>query len=84
MAKKDEKPVSFEQAMAQLEKIVSQIASGEIGLEESLAIYEKGMELVRRCRTILDRAEKRIEMLSQSNGALIAEPTKPSAQEEDA
>jgi exodeoxyribonuclease VII small subunit len=84
MARKDEKQVTFEQAMAQLEKIVSQIASGEIGLEESVAMYEKGMEMVQHCRTILDRAEKRIEMLSQSNGALSAEPVNPSTEDPDA
>ncbi|HTV48604.1 MAG TPA: exodeoxyribonuclease VII small subunit [Phycisphaerae bacterium] len=83
MVKKDEKQISFEQAMTQLEKIVSQIASGQIGLEESLAMYEKGMELVQRCRTILDRAEKRIEMLSQSNGGLSAEPMNSSSEDQD-
>lgn len=65
---------SFEEAVAQLEKIVAAIESGHIGLEESLAKYEQGMELVKRCRTILDKAEKRIEQLTETAGGLSAEP----------
>lgn len=69
-----EKNVTFEESVAQLEQIVQAIESGEVGLEESLAKYEQGMELVKRCRTILDRAEKRMEVLNQSAGGLQAEP----------
>jgi exodeoxyribonuclease VII small subunit len=65
---------TFEEAVAQLEGIVAAIESGQIGLEESLAKYEQGMELVKRCRGILDKAEKRIEQLTEKEGALCAEP----------
>jgi exodeoxyribonuclease VII small subunit len=65
---------TFEEAVAQLETIVAAIESGQIGLEESLAKYEQGMELVKRCRGILDKAEKRIEQLTEKDGALCAEP----------
>jgi exodeoxyribonuclease VII small subunit len=65
---------TFEEAVAQLEQIVAAIESGQIGLEESLAKYEQGMELVKRCRGILDKAEKRIEQLTEKNGELCAEP----------
>jgi len=68
------KTPTFEESVDQLEKIVAAIESGQIGLEESLAKYEQGMELVKRCRAILDRAEKRIEVLSQSGDGLAAEP----------
>ena len=71
---KDEKPRTFEESVAELEKIVGAIESGQIGLEESLAKYEQGMELVKRCRGILDRAEKRIEQLTQNGENLAAEP----------
>ena len=74
MAKKDQEPLSFEQAVGQLEQIVAAIESGQIGLEESLARYEQGMELVKHCRGILDRAEKRIELLSQTEQGLTAAP----------
>ena len=72
MIKKDEKLPTFEESIARLEGIVEQIASGKVGLEESLVMYEKGMELVQRCRAILDSAEKRIEVLSQTGGTLKA------------
>ena len=80
MIKKDEKLPTFEESIARLEGIVEQIASGKVGLEESLVMYEKGMELVLRCRAILDSAEKRIELLSQSGGTLKATPLESESQ----
>lgn len=74
MAKKEEKTLSFEESMAQLEQIVAAIESGQIGLEESLAKYEQGMAMVKHCRGILDRAEKRIEILTQQGAELTAAP----------
>ncbi|MCL2645384.1 MAG: exodeoxyribonuclease VII small subunit [Phycisphaerales bacterium] len=72
---KDAPQKNFEESVAQLEQIVAAIESGQIGLEESLAKYEQGMELVKRCRGILDHAEKRIELLTQTaNGELSAKP----------
>ena len=77
MAKENPKPQTFEESVAQLEQIVAAIESGQIGLEESLAKYEQGMDLVKKCRSILDRAEKRIEQLTQSADGLSAEPLDP-------
>lgn len=77
MAKKESEPQTFEQAVAQLEQIVAAIESGQIGLEESLARYEQGMALVKHCRGILDRAEKRIELLTQTEQGLTTEPLSP-------
>ena len=71
-----EKP-TFENSVAQLEQIVAAIESGQIGLEESLAKYEQGMDLVKRCRAILDKAEKRIEQLIETSNGLCAEPLDP-------
>ena len=71
------KPPSFEDSVAQLEQIVAAIESGQIGLEDSLAKYEQGMELVKRCRAILDRAEKRIEVLTETKDGLKCEPLDP-------
>ena len=78
MARKNEMDVPFEKALAQLEEIVAQIASGKVALEESLAMYEKGMDLVRRCRAILEHAEKRLELLSSADGTMRATPMKNS------
>jgi exodeoxyribonuclease VII small subunit len=68
---------TFEESVAQLEQIVTAIESGQIGLEESLAKYEHGMQLVQRCRAILDKAEKRIEQLTEGKDGLAAEPLNP-------
>ena len=74
MAKESTKVPTFEESVAQLEQIVAAIESGQIGLEESLAKYEHGMALVKRCREILDKAEKRIEVLTQGEQGLVSEP----------
>jgi exodeoxyribonuclease VII small subunit len=68
-----EKTPTFEESVAQLEQIVAAIESGQIGLEESLAKYEQGMALVKRCRAILDSAEKRIEQLTETKEGVKAE-----------
>jgi len=72
-----EPALTFEQSVAQLEQIVAAIESGQIGLEESLAKYEQGMSLVKRCRGILDNAEKRIQQLTETKDGLKAEPLDP-------
>lgn len=55
---------SFEQALEQLEAIIERIERGEVGLERSLAEYERGVELIKRCRGILKHAEQRVEDLT--------------------
>ena len=65
MAKENEKKKTFEEALAELEKIVGDVEAGEIGLEESIDQYEAGMKLIKYCRAILDQAEKRIETINK-------------------
>jgi len=63
--KPDERPapveLSYEQAIAELEAINERIELGEIGLEESLVEFRRGMTLVQRCREILDVAEQELK-----------------------
>lgn len=59
-----EAPLAFEQALAELERIVHELEGGELGLEESLRLYERGVGLVRRCAAQLDAAEARVKVLS--------------------
>jgi exodeoxyribonuclease VII small subunit len=67
MAKKNQvPPKSFEEALGELEKILSEIEGGEIGLEESLVKYERGTFLIQHCRGVLSSAEKQIESLSKT------------------
>jgi exodeoxyribonuclease VII small subunit len=55
----------FEESLAQLESLIERIESGEIGLEQSIAEYERGMTLIGRCREILEKAEQRVEELNR-------------------
>jgi exodeoxyribonuclease VII small subunit len=68
-------PASFEEAIKELEQILSQIEQGEVGLEESLAKYERGSFLIQHCQTVLNGAEKQIELISKSaDGTLKTAP----------
>ena len=76
-----EKEPTFEEAITQLEAIIDRIETGQIELEESLTFYEQGLKLVKRCRTVLEQAEKRVATLAvDANGALKVkeEPGPPS------
>jgi len=55
--------MTFEQAMKGLEDIVKKMEAGQISLEESVAIYEKGVKLKERCMALLAAAELRIEKI---------------------
>ncbi len=61
MRKKEE---TFEALFEQLEKTVGDLEAGNLTLDESLALYERGMQLARQCGEQLDRAELRIKELS--------------------
>lgn len=61
---KSETPLGFEASLVQLEQIVHDLEDGQTGLEESLARYEQGVKLLRRCYDLLGKAERRIELLS--------------------
>ncbi|WP_395374327.1 exodeoxyribonuclease VII small subunit [Marinicella sp. W31] len=56
---------NFEQSVAQLETIVKQMESQELGLEESLKLYEQGVKLTKECQRMLSSAEQKIQKLMQ-------------------
>lgn len=60
----------FEDAMKKLEEIVGELEKGDFTLEESLAKFEEGLKLGRRCREIVDGAEARIKKLVEEEGTL--------------
>jgi len=68
MAEKQKKnniaKLGFEEAIGELSDIVSKIEQGQIPLHTSIEQYEKGMALIKHCREILEKAEKRIEKIS--------------------
>lgn len=59
----------FEQSLSELESIVRELEDGQIGLSEALARYEQGVKLLRECYALLERAERRIELLSGMDSA---------------
>ena len=74
-AKLKEKPASpvesltFEQAMAELEQIVGKLESGQLALDEALALFERGQQLTAWCGAHLDSAELKIQKLApKGNG----------------
>jgi exodeoxyribonuclease VII small subunit len=72
------KPVeSFETCLDELEKVVKELEGGDLSLERSLELFERGMSLSDTCRKQLEEAETRVEMLIRKDGRLAAEPYRP-------
>lgn len=65
MEKRDE-ALTFEDALEELEAIIERMDEGEPSLEESLNLFERGMDLSRRCQKALDEAEQRIRTLADA------------------
>ncbi len=63
-ASDDVSALSFEQALGELEKIVNQLEGGEVELEKSIEIYERGEKLKAHCDALLKKAEARIEKIT--------------------
>ena len=58
----------FEAAIAELETIVKKLEEGDLPLETSLQLYERGVQLSRFCHAQLEQAEKRVEILNERGG----------------
>ena len=74
VAKKSSTLPDFEAALAELEKIVEKMETGEQTLEEAMKSFQRGIELTRACQQGLRAAEQRVEKLIQKNGEFAAEP----------
>ncbi len=68
---------SFETGLKQLEAIVKEMESGELPLERSIELFEKGMCLSERCRKQLEEAETKVEILLKKGDKVQAEPFQP-------
>lgn len=69
-----EKPLpdlTFEEAMAELEKVVSQLERGDVALEQSIALYERGAKLKALCAGKLAEAEEKVELIRASEGRAV-------------
>ena len=77
----DSEPLSFEQALAKLEKSVARLEDGQLGLDESLAEYERGIHYLKQCSRQLEQAQRKIELLAgiDENGEVRTAPFDESA-----
>ncbi len=67
----DTPPPAFETALAELEKLVEKMERGDVSLEESLRMFERGVELARHCQTALRDAESKIQILMERDGQQV-------------
>jgi len=72
--------LNFETAMDRLEKIVEQMESGQLPLEDLIVRYEEGMNLVKVCQERLASAEQKIEIITRNNGKPMVKEFEPSAE----
>ena len=61
----DEKTKSFEIKMKRLEEIINKMESSGIDLEDSIKLFEEGMDLSKECQNLLDKAEEKVKVLTQ-------------------
>ena len=65
---------NFEKSLEELQQIVSKLEAGDVSLDESLTLFEKGIKLSKSCQKILDDAEKKVSVLAaDENGELVTE-----------
>ena len=67
----DVQVLPFEAALKQLEEIVTKLERGDVPLEESIAIYERGEALKKRCEILLAEAEERVERIRTAEGKAV-------------
>ena len=68
--------MSFEEALSELETIVRKLEQGDVELEQSIAIYERGAALKKHCQARLDAAELKVKQIVQGqDGKIMTEPT---------
>ena len=68
MASKQQPEFNFEDALEELERLVSSMEEGELSLEDSMTAFEKGIKLTRECQTALQKAEQKVQILLNESG----------------
>ena len=74
--------LTFEKALAELEKIVARMESGELSLEQALATHKRGLELARFCQQRLEAAQQQVKMLEGEVLKPLAAATQPEPDED--
>jgi exodeoxyribonuclease VII small subunit len=72
---------TFEASLDELEKVVKELEAGDLSLERSIQLFERGMGLSDTCRKQLEEAETRVEILIRKEGKIAAEPFRPEKSE---
>lgn len=65
--------LDYEAALAELDAVLGRLEDGQVGLEEAMGLYERGVQLVRRCSALLDGAERRVSELTAGPDGLPRE-----------
>lgn len=68
------KPPHFEEHLAELEQLVERMEEGNLPLEESLKLFERGVQLTRTCQTALQEAEQKVQILLEEHGEPLLKP----------
>ena len=79
-AKESATPINFEKSLDELEDLVQRMEQGGLTLEESLAQFQRGIELARACQKALSEAQQRVEVLLEKDGELGEAPFEPEQQ----
>lgn len=77
MPEQPEPTASFEAGLEELEQIVKQMEAGDLPLERSLELFERGVSLSEKCRKQLEEAETRVETLVRRGEKIVPEPFRP-------
>ena len=72
MEEKEGEAITFEDAMKKLESIVETLGGGNLSLDDSLKMFEEGMELCKFCNKKLDEAEYKVEKLMEKKGGELS------------
>ena len=79
---KETEALQFEEAIAELERIVGMLESGDVPLEKAIELFQKGMQLSHLCSQKLDHVERKIEALIENvNGSFTRKPFEPAGEE---
>jgi len=79
MPEEKEPSLSFEASLEELERIVRELEKGDLPLEQSLALFESGMQLSSQCKRQLEDAETRVEILMRKGSEIVPVPFNPDA-----
>lgn len=75
------KGLDFEQALVELERVVTAMEAGNMPLEESLKAFEQGVRLTRDCQQALQEAEQKVELLLKTDKGLATRPFSDDAED---